>query len=218
MRRLAFYFDYLSPFSRFAWQRLPELGQGAEVELLPVPMGSLFNHWGIKGPGEVAPKRAFMLKSCLRLAARRGWPFTTPHQHPFNSLYALRLSLKEVAGGHQPRVVAALWEAGWERGIDMGDPDQLQDALAAAGLPAAELYEKSFSREAREGLKANLARALEAGVFGVPSFVVEGELFWGHDSFPDLLDFLAGKDPLDHNKLAALLAAEAAAFAKGPKA
>lgn len=205
MTSLSFYFDFLSPFSYLAWRQLPSLS-GVEVELCPVPLGPLLNHWQIKGPGEVQPKREFLLKTLLRHTAREGIPFTTPKTHPFNSLYALRLALREVAGPLQTQVVAALWEAGWVERIDMGDPEELMAALRKRSLPAEELYEKSFSREARQGLKQNLARAIEVGVFGVPSFVVDGELFWGYDSMPDLRAYLQGEDPLDAAKLADLLA------------
>lgn len=205
MKHLRFYFDFISPFSYFAWRQLSQL-EDVEIEFLPVPLGSLLNHWGIKGPGEVTPKREFLLKTCLRKAAREGFSFTTPKTHPFNSLYALRLALKEVSGDHQLAVIAALWEAGWRDRIDMGEPNELQAALNARGLPAAELFEKTFSKEARQALKANLAQAIESGVFGVPSFVYQDELFWGQDSIPDLQDFLADKDRLDRSKLAELLA------------
>jgi 2-hydroxychromene-2-carboxylate isomerase len=205
MKRLDFYFDYLSPFSFIAWKRLGELKPLAQVDLIPVALGPLLNHWGIKGPGEVQPKREFLLKSCLRRSAREGFAFTTPKTHPFNSLYALRLSIKEVAGDHQEKVVGALWRAGWEQRIDMGEPDELLNVLRAESLPADELYEKSFLPAAKRALKANIQQALAAGVFGVPSFVVEGELFWGEDSLPDLLAFLTNRDPLDHGKLVRLL-------------
>ncbi len=205
MKPITFFFDYLSPFSYFAWRRMEELQTIGNVELVPVPMGALFNHWGIKGPGEVTPKREYLLKTLLRRAAREGVAFTTPRTHPFNSLYALRLSLVEVAGGHQAAVIAALWRAGWEERIDMGEPDELLAALRAANLPADELYEASFTPQAKRALKDNIQRALGHGVFGVPSFVVEGELFWGEDSVAELKDFVRGEDPLDREKFQLLL-------------
>jgi 2-hydroxychromene-2-carboxylate isomerase len=201
-----FYFDFLSPFSYFAWRSLPtKLPAGCAIHFLPVALGPLLNHWGIKGPGEVQPKREFLLKQMLRKSAREGFPFTTPKTHPFNSLYALRLALKEVAGAHQPAVIKALWLAGWENRIDMGNPDELLAALKEAGLPADELYEKSFSAEAKKALKSNIAEAIAYGVFGVPSFVVNDELFWGEDSIPELVAFVQGRDLLDRPKLDELL-------------
>ena len=147
------------------------------------------------------------MKGLLRRAAREGFDFTTPKTHPFNSLYALRLSLAEVAGANQAAVVAALWKAGWQERIDMGEPDELLGALRAAGLPAEELYEKSFAREAKTALKENLQRGIEHGVFGVPSFVVEGELFWGEDALADLRAFVRGEDRLDREKFQRLVGA-----------
>jgi 2-hydroxychromene-2-carboxylate isomerase len=182
---------------------LPEIK--AEVELLPVALGPLLNHWGIKGPGEVQPKREFLLKQCLRHSVKYNIPFTTPKTHPFNSLYALRLSLKEVATDLQPKVIKTLWEAGWITRIDMGEPDELLRVLKEAQLPADELFEKSFSIEAKKALKANIARAISLGVFGVPTFVVRDELFWGVDSMNELIEFLNGKDLLDHERLNDLL-------------
>lgn len=208
MKNFTFYFDFLSPFSYFAWLELEKLklDKGLSIQFKPVALGPLLNYWGIKGPGEVTPKREFLLKQCLRFAALNDVPFTTPKTHPFNSLYALRLSLKTTAGNLQEQVVAALWRAGWQERIDMGEPDELLAALRRADLPAEELYEKSFSREAKAELKANIQEAIGYGAFGVPSFVWEGELFWGRDSIPDLMRFLEGSDLLDRKKLEDLLA------------
>lgn len=203
MKSVRFFFDYLSPFSYFAWRRLSEIP--ATIEMVPVALGPLLNHWGIKGPGEVQPKREFLLKQCLREAKRKNISFTTPQTHPFNSLYALRISLKEVAGIHQNEVIKTLWLSGWSERIDMGEPDELLKALRKADLPAEELYEKSFTREAKQALKTNIAEAISKGVFGVPSFLVEEELFWGEDSIMHLIEYLQDQDLLDHQKLKNLL-------------
>jgi len=204
MKELNFYFDFLSPFSYFAWtnlQKHPEL----MIHYRPVALGPLLNHWQIKGPGEIEPKREFLLKQCLRYAAKNNIEFTTPKTHPFNSLYALRLALKSTAGELQPKVIKTLWQAGWEKRIDMGDPDELQKVLKEAGLPAEELYEKSFSKEAKFELKANIQEAISFGAFGVPTMVVGKELFWGNDAFEDVLNFINATDKLDREKLLLLL-------------
>jgi 2-hydroxychromene-2-carboxylate isomerase len=207
MKELNFYFDYLSPFSYFAWLRLPQMAQelGLKIHYKPVALGPLLNHWGIKGPGEVQPKREFLLKQMLRYADTKKIEFTTPKTHPFNSLYALRLSLLEVAGSHQERVIEAIWKAGWQKRIDLGEPDELQSALREADLPAEELFEKSFSREAKVALKNNIQEAITKGVFGVPSFVYQDELFWGNDSMNELKFFIQGEDNLDRDKFQVLL-------------
>ncbi len=216
MKELTFYFDYLSPFSYFAWLRLGPLARelNLKVILKPVALGPLLNHWQIKGPGEVTPKREFLLRQMLRYADRKSIPFTTPKTHPFNSLYALRLSLACVAANTQLQVVDTLWRAGWERRIDLGEPEELLEALRASNLPADELYEASFGREARVELKQNIQEAIGKGVFGVPSFVYGDELFWGNDSLDELAALIRGDDNLDREKLAFLLSSTPRAAAQ----
>lgn len=206
MKELNFYFDFLSPFSYYAWIKLEAERSNFIINYRPVALGPVLNHWGIKGPGEVQPKREFLLKQLLRYGEKNNIPFTTPKTHPFNSLYALRLALKGVAGELQPQVIETLWKAGWQQRIDMGEPDELLRVLRENKLPADELYEKSFSKEAKLELKNNIQEALSFGVFGVPSFVHQSELFWGNDSVEDLINFIEGKDSLDRKKLTDLLA------------
>lgn len=216
MKDLNFYFDFLSPFSYFAWVKLQKLKveNDFNIHYKPAALGPLLNHWQIKGPGEITPKREFLLKQCLRFSTKENIPFTTPKTHPFNSLYALRFSLSSVAKDLQEDVIAALWKAGWQKRIDMGEPDEIMKALTEAGLPAEELYEKSFSREAKQELKVNIQEALGFGVFGVPSFVSQGELFWGQDSLGDLVNFMNGSDYLDRKKLEDLLSSTPRAAAQ----
>lgn len=204
MKALNFYFDFLSPFSYFAWIKL-QSNKDLIIDYKPVALGPLLNHWNIKGPGEIEPKREFLLKQCLRYAAKNKIDFTTPKTHPFNSLYALRLALKSTAGDLQADVIKTLWLAGWQKRIDMGEPDELLAVLREAGLPADELYEKSFTKEAKVELKANIQEAISFGAFGVPSMVVNSELFWGNDAVEDMLNFVNGTDPLDRDKLTLLL-------------
>jgi 2-hydroxychromene-2-carboxylate isomerase len=208
MKHLSFYFDYLSPFSYFAFLKLPQLQQsGVTCHLKPVPLGPLLNHWGIKGPGEVPPKREYLTKVCLRYAQKENLEFTTPPVHPFNSLYALRLSLLSVCqtAEQQYKVVDCIWKAGWQKRFDIGSPEILQSILDQAGLPAAELFERSFSSEARRELKSHLQSAITQGVFGVPSFMTATEVFWGLDSFQDLIAHLEDRDDYDPEKLHFLL-------------
>ena len=216
MKEINFYFDFLSPFSYFAYLQIEGLAKdlNLKVNFKPVALGPLLNHWQIKGPGEVQPKREFLLKQCLRYASRNKLEFTTPKTHPFNSLYALRLALHGVAGELQPKVIDTLWKAGWQKRIDMGEPEELLAALRENGLPADELYEKSFSREAKVELKNNIQEAITKGAFGVPSLVIDDELFWGNDSLTDLKNYIQGQDLLDRAKLDNLLASTPRAAAQ----
>lgn len=208
MKRVEVYFDYISGYAYFAWLRLRRLCREREVELVahPVLFAGLLNHWGQLGPAEIPAKRAFVYADGLRQAALEGVDFACPKYHPFNPLPALRASLREVAGERQLEVIDALWDAGWGRGGDYGDPAELAAALDAAGLEGAAILEKTNDPAVKEALKASTEAAIARGVFGVPTMVVEDELVWGSDRIHHVEAILEGRNLLDRERLAEILA------------
>jgi 2-hydroxychromene-2-carboxylate isomerase len=202
-----FYFDFLSPYSYFSWLHArPRMGSGVRFVPRPVLLSALLKQGRMLGPAEVPLKRAFLIRDTLRYAGRHRVPFTFPDPHPFHPVMALRLALPEVAGDDQERVIDALWRGGWVEGRNLGDPDELARILDAAGLDGARLVAATHEPAAKEALRRETEAAIERGIFGVPSFHVNGELFWGNDRVDDLCEYLAGDDPLDRQKMAELLA------------
>lgn len=206
--RIDFYFDYISPYAFLAWRRLGRFAErhGLPVEIHPVVFGALLDRWGQLGPAEVAPKRAHVFRDTLRRAALEGVTLRFPKTHPFNPITALRLSLREVAGDRQVRVVDALFDAGWVEGIDMAAPDDLYQALEHAGLDGPSLLERTRDPHVKQALREETDRAIGRGVFGVPTMLLGDELFWGADQF-DLMElYLSGRDPLDRDRVSEILA------------
>ena len=198
MQKVDFYFDFLSPFSYFAWIRhqeeLSELD--LEVNYLPVLMGSLFSAHGFLGPGQIRAKRAYELKKCFRYAKRHNISFTPPAKFPFNPMAIIRVALISVAKNKQKDIIDLIFKEIWEKGHILEDPEEIESFLKDNGY-SNEIFECSFSRPAKKELKANIKKALDAGIFGVPSFATKDEFFWGNDSFVDLKDYLLGYDNWD---------------------
>jgi 2-hydroxychromene-2-carboxylate isomerase len=194
VKKIDYYFDFLSPFSYFSLINLEKINffEQYDVTLKPVVMGSLFNHFEMKGPGEILPKRQYMLKQCFIYSAQNNIPFNPPSKHPFNPLYALRLATKACSEERQLEMTKLLFTSVWENGLTLGEPEDLEPILNGHNFNAKELIDKTFEREVKKELKQNTKDAIEANVFGVPSFVVNDNLFWGNDSIPDLLTFLKG--------------------------
>lgn len=212
--KIEFFFDYLSPYAYLAWCLLPAWRKAlpsVEIKSTPVLFAGLLNHWGQKGPAEVAPKRDYVFTHCLRIATRNKIPFALPKFHPFVPVTSLRLSLLEVAGDKQNDVIAALWKAGWQQGRDLGDFNILAEILSENNLSTA-LLEKTNDPQIKQILKDNTNRAIELGVFGVPSFITEDKtLFWGLDSLVDLKDYLQGNNKLEPQHLANVINRQSAA-------
>ena len=209
-RYLDFYFDYLSPYAYFAWRRIGGFCTDHDVELRihPVVFGKLLDHWGQLGPAEIPPKREWLAKYCYRYARQHGFQIKGPKYHPFNSLSALRLSLAEVSGIDQENVVSAIFEAGWGQGRDIGDLKDLISILETSGVDGTALSEQIRKPTTKERLKQETASAIEHGVFGVPTMIVDDQLFWGNDQFDHMSCYIRDGDALETEKFAAALGRE----------
>lgn len=192
--------DFLSPFTYFAWENHKELikANRAVFDYRPMTMATLFKHHEIKGPGLIAAKRKYVLKSCFRYALRNQIDFVPPEAHPFNPLYCLRISGLKTSGDQQFKIIDHFWKCIWKEGKVLDDPEVIMKELNSIGLDGETIIEKSFDREAKQEIKMNTKEALTHHAFGSPSFVCEdGELFWGNDSIKDLLEYLENGDQFD---------------------
>jgi 2-hydroxychromene-2-carboxylate isomerase len=149
-----------------------------------VLFAGLLAHWGQKGPAEIEPKRAWTYRQIAWFAHRHGIEMQLPAVHPFNPLPLLRLAL---AAGPNRRVVEALMHHVWRGGADPLDAARLA-ALAQALAPARDPAAPQVKAE----LRAATDEAIAHGLFGVPSFELDGRLFWGVDALPMLRAALEG--------------------------
>ena len=208
MRELHFYFDFISPYAYFSWRWLQPFCRQHRLTLIPHPVvfGKLLDHWGQLGPAEVKPKKAALYRYCYRYAHAEGFNFNPPQRHPFNPLPALRLSLKEVSGEQQQALISAIFEAGWSRGADLSCEHTLKQLVTDVGLDADITMARIQEADVKALLVQETQEALAQDVFGVPTFVLDGELFWGNDQREHLKLCVEGDDPLDREALEEMLA------------
>lgn len=194
MKPLEFHFDYISPFAYFSWCRIESFCDEHDLELIlkPVVFGKLLDHWGQLGPAEVPPKREWLFRYAMFYAADHDLPLACPPHHPFNPLAALRASLQPVCGQSQRALVSALFHAGWGKGQDLGDPEVVCEIASGVGLDADAVRHAIGQREIKQLLKQQTDEAIALGVFGVPTLVHEGEIFWGNDQFDHLSKVIRG--------------------------
>ncbi len=199
------YFDFISPFAYLAWKRISAVAEARSRPLRPQPVlfAGLLGHYGQLGPAEIPPKRIYIFKQVLRRAHERALPLQPPPAHPFNPLLGLRLAGDpSLTPTDQLRLIDALFNATWGCGPGIEDPATVVSILNDAGFDGAARVAAAGSAEAKSRLRQATQAAIDLGVFGVPTMVADGELFWGDDSIDDLDRFLRGDDPVTEEALA----------------
>ena len=187
---------YLAPQSPWAYlghARLQELVRqtGCAVRVMPVDLGgSVFPVSGGLPLAKRAPQRqAYRLLELRRFSERLGMPLNLqPRFFPVPGDAAARLIIavqQQDGSAAALRITGAVLRAVWAEERDIADPALLATLLEEQQLPAQRL-EESQAPEVQASYEAATAEAIAAGVFGAPSYVVHGEIFWGQDR----LDFL----------------------------
>jgi carboxymethylenebutenolidase len=190
-----YYFAPQSPWTYLGHARFAAMVQesGAQVRVLPVDLGQVFPVSGGLPLAKRAPQRqAYRLLELERFARHLGLPMVVqPRFFPVDANpAALLITAVDRADGTAAamRLSAAVFAAVWVQERDIADAATLAALLAECGLDAARL-DASKSPEVAAVYAANTQAAIDAGVFGAPSYVVDGEMFWGQDR----LDFVERK-------------------------
>ncbi len=190
MKLITVYLDFISPYAYLAFEQLPLalIGHSYSVTYKPILLAALLKHHGQLGPAEIAPKRDWTYRQVQWLAQQQGLDLQLPTAHPFNPLALLRLAVACDAHGLPNRYVCeTVFRHVWQGGGDATDAQRLH-TLTQQLAPERVVN----SDEVKAQLKAHTDEAIGRGVFGVPTFEVDGKLFWGLDALPMLRDYLAG--------------------------
>lgn len=203
---MQWYFDFISPYAYLQFKRLEALGLQRELRLTPILFAGVLNQWGQRGPAEIPPKRLFTYRHVCWLARSLCVPFKMPEGHPFNPLKLLRLA---IYGEMEWSLVARLFDFVWRDGFI---PDNaVAFAVLLEELGMADAVQGMERPEVKERLRSNTERAIEAGVFGVPTIAIGTHLFWGQDATDMALHYR--RDPTafaDDDRIIAALPVSAA--------
>lgn len=192
MKHATWYFDFVSPYAYLQSRMLHKFAGKAAISMKPVLFAGLLAHSKNLGPAEIPSKRVWTYRFCTWFARDHGIPFRFPPRHPFNPLKPLRLA---IAQGASPQAVHAIFDFIWAEGRDPADPVEWNALGTRLGIadPDAAIE----AQRVKDALRANTEAAIAAGVFGVPSFVVGGEVFWGVDATDFVLQYLDNPALLD---------------------
>lgn len=191
-RSVGYYFSLHSPWTYLGNALFHEIARrhGCRIDYRPMPLRSVFDETGgLPLPKRHPVRQRYRLVDLQRWRERRGRPLVLQPKHfPFDPAQADRMAVAILASGSDPAAFIADVMAGlWERDEDMGKPEVLLASAARAGLDGKALLAAAESEPVRQRYEATLDEAVAAGVFGAPSYVLDGEVFWGQDRL-ELLD------------------------------
>jgi 2-hydroxychromene-2-carboxylate isomerase len=184
-----FYFDYGSPYSYLAFHELQRIAAlaGAAIAWKPVLLGAVFKAVDSRSPAEIAPKAKWLFADLANFARRYGVPFRMNPHFIINTLPLMRGAMLAERRGELVRYSAAMFDAVWRDGHNMGDPAVIARVLAEGGFDAGAYMAGVQDPAIKDALKAATEAAVARGVFGVPTFFVGDAMWWGQDR----LDFVA---------------------------
>ncbi len=196
-KQVEFYFDFGSPYSYLAYKELPRVASrtGTTIVWKPMLLGGVFKGTGNHSPMDIPAKSDWSKSDIQRWAQRYDAPFLHNPHFPINTLALMRGAIGYQRKGDADfhRYVAAIFSAMWETGKNLNDPNEIGKVLVAAGFDPREALAMLDDPEVKAELKRVTEEAVARGIFGAPSFIVDGELFWGNDRLLFVEQQLAGR-------------------------
>jgi len=187
-KTLDFIFDFGSPNGYFAYKALSPILErtGASLNIIPCLLGGIFKETNNQPPmiahGNVKGKLAYEQLEIQRFIKKHGLTNFKFNPHfPVNTIMLMRGALVAERDGYLESYIEAGLKAMWEDGLKMDDPQVFAEAMTAAGFDGPKMLEQMQDADIKAKLFANTSAAVERGTFGIPTFYVGDEMFFGKD-------------------------------------
>ena len=193
--QLRFYYDIVCPYAYLASRRVEALAErtGATLEWCPTLLGGLYRNHGtadVPAATYAASKAVIGAADLLHEAACTNTPFALNPRHPQRTVTAMRL-LTAATGSARAALTHALYKAYWVDNLDINDPSVLAPLAEAHGLSVADTQDPTI----KDALRVQTKVASDRGVFGVPTFEVDGKIWWRQDRI-HLVEEALGEAPV----------------------
>ncbi|UYH56203.1 2-hydroxychromene-2-carboxylate isomerase [Qipengyuania sp. SS22] len=201
-KTLEFIFDLAAPNAYLAWYPLKPIiaRTGAQLAVTPVFLGGMHKLTGNAPPmmrdADVKGKVPYAALEFQRFLDRHGMDEFRMHPAlPFNSILLQRVLVAASDEAERQALVEALLPAVWERNIDCSDAEVVGAELAAAGFDAQRLLSAAQDPDVKAKLAANTEAAVARGAFGIPTFFVDDEMWFGKERLDQIEEYLGGGKP-----------------------
>ncbi len=197
MASAEFLFDFASPNAYLAHKVIPAVQDrtGTTFEYTPVLLGGLFKLTGNQAPmfafSGIPNKLAYERLEMQRFIERHNLPFTMNPHFPINTLLLMRMATAAALDGELKPFVDAAFRLMWEAPQKMDDPEIAVASLQGAGIDAGALHRRSQDADVKAKLLASTENAAARGAFGIPTFFVGDQIYFGKDRLRDVEEALA---------------------------
>lgn len=192
---LDFFYEFASTYSYITAMRIAPLAQaaGVTVRWRPFLLGPILKAQGFDAsPFNLFPlKGKYMVRDCERICADLGLTFRLPQPFPQTSVTAARVALAALQEGWGEEFSRAVYRAEFAEGRNIGDATVVAAIVDALGHDGAAVLAKAQTQSIKDKTRANTDEAQRLGLFGAPSFIANGELFWGNDRLEQALNYAA---------------------------
>ncbi len=194
-KSIDYFFSIGSPWAYIGLEAFAALANEHDATITPHVIPLIEDNGGIYSRNRPEARRTYWTKDLKRWAALRGKVLNFDNRAGLSDPAPAGLTIIAAinAGQDWLKLTAALQEAFWARGEDIGNADVRRAIVEAAGFDASALDELAESDAVQAIRSSSYETAKAAGVFGVPTFRYEGELYWGQDSLPFLERHLKGE-------------------------
>ena len=188
-KSIDFYFDFISPYSYLAYQKLKTLNKDNffKVVYKPILLGGLHNLGGITAPAFNVRKMKNMKDDCKLIADKNKIQFQWNENFPINSLYLMRGYLV-IDENLKKKFFEVCFDYYWKENIDISNEKNVIKILDTCSINKINFFKDIENNKVKDELKKLTNLAFEKDIFGAPTFIVNNKIFWGQDRLEYALD------------------------------
>lgn len=195
--KIDFWFEFGSTYSYPAAMRVEALAaeEGISINWRPFLLGAIFREEGLTdSPFNLYPaKGRYMWRDLERTCMALGIPLRRPSEFPRNGLLAARVACRYADAPWLPGFVRSVYTANFAEDRDIADPAVIGACISSVGESAGQILQQAQTPESKAKLREQTDEAMHIGIFGAPTLVAAGELFWGNDRLEEALQWAGSK-------------------------
>ncbi len=181
-KNIDFYFDFASPYSYIGHKRIKLEGGEFNFVYKPILLGGLHKLWNITPQAFIEPKKQFMIMDCKMVSKNLKIDFKFNSKFPLSSVKLMRGCLI-LNNEKLKKYINLVFDAYWKYDEDITDNNILAKLLKKIEINIDDFNQKIEKDDIKEKLKDLTTEAFKKNIFGAPTYVARGKIFWGQDRF-----------------------------------